>query len=227
MDSTIQLAKTIDDDSPSMYAFYKPIKERNFRVDYGLNSNEMSIVLFDRTNERNYEMCYLRGIFKSKSELAKTIIKWIEEEIEIQELTKQQSNLERFEYDTYINPNDQIEKKWQYVKNSIFNDTKFWKNRNYELRYNEMLKMAKRKKEWSNYYPFTSHHLLRFSLNPETTHTWVLGLHIAPTRNKDKGKYFVGVPTDDGKEDHYFDELTNAIEFYESKLNEHKPILWK
>jgi len=49
----------------------------------------MSIVLIDRANDRNYEMCYLRGLFKSKSELAKTIVKWIEEEIEIEELAKQ------------------------------------------------------------------------------------------------------------------------------------------
>jgi len=225
--SSIELAETIYNESPSNYVFYQPKKERNFRVDFGDSTNEYSIVFFDRTEERDYEICYLRGKFNSIERLAESIKSWIEDEERIDNLANDFSEFEVFQFDKYENPNPLIEAKWKYIKNRVFNNTKFWQNGGYEERYFQMIEVAKKKKEWESYFPFTSHDWLRFSLNDELTKTWELGLHIIPTWKTDKGKYYVGVPETERKGGYTFQGLDEAINFYEKKLNEHQPINWK
>ena len=225
--SSIELAKTIDNESPSNYAFYQPTKERNFRVDFGEIANEFSTVFFDRTEKRNHEICYLRGRFDSIKRLADSIKMWVEDEETEENIANRFKELESFHFDDYENPNPQIEERWKYVKNRIFNDTEFWKNKDWEERYFKMVNAAKRKEEWKNYFPFTSHHWLRFSLNYDLTNTWELGLHIIPTWTTENGNYHVGVPESESKEGFTFQELDEAIEFYDLKLKEYQPINWK
>ena len=97
--SSIELAKTIDKESPSNYAFYEPQKERNFRVYFGDKKSQFSIVFFERTKEKNYEICHLRGLFNSIIELAKAIKNWTEDENEIEEIANRFSNLEKYQFD--------------------------------------------------------------------------------------------------------------------------------
>lgn len=224
--SSIELAKTIDNESPSNYAFYKPKKERNFRIDFGETINEYSIVYFDRTEKRNHEICYLRGKFNLIERLAESIKMWIEDEETIDKIAIRFTELEKFEFDKHENPNPKIEERWIYVKNWIFNDTKYWKKKNWERRYFNLIEKAKKKKEWENYYPFQSHAWLRFSINDELTETWELGLHIIPTWTTENGEFHVGVPEREIKEGYTFKELDEAIDFYEKKLIEYQPIKW-
>ena len=224
--SSIELAKTIDKESPSNYAFYEPQKERNFRVYFGDKKSQFSIVFFERTKEKNYEICHLRGLFNSIIELAKAIKNWTEDENEIEEIANRFSNLEKYQFDDFENPDSRIDARWKYVRNSFFNDNKFWKNKNREERYFKMVDSAKRKDEWKNYYPFTSHYMLRFSLDNEIRHTWVLDLNIIPSWDLSKGNYKVNVPEEENKEGFYFDKLEDAIEFYDIKLKEHQPFKW-
>ncbi len=226
INSSIELAKTIEEELPFSYAFFHPTGERNFRVSFGKNKNQFSILLFDRTEKRNHEICYLRGIFNSMDDLAKVIKNWIEDEEEIDELANSFSNLERYKFDEIKNINDEIEVRWKYVRNSIFNNSEFWKNRNWEERYFEMIDKAKRKEEWKDYYPFTSHDMLRFSLDNEIKYTWVLSLNIIPSRDITKGNYKVSVPKEETNEEYYFDKLEDAIEFYDMRLKENQPVRW-
>ncbi len=226
INSPIELAKTIDNESPSSYAFYNPKKDRNFRIDYGRNKEEYSIVLFDRTEERSHEICYLRGLFSSLSKIADLISCWIDREEGIRQIEIRFEELEGFQFDEYENPNPIIETMWKYVKNNVFNNTKFWTNRSWEERYFKMIDKSKRNESWKDYFPFTSHDLLRFSLDEQLRHTWVLDLNIVPSWDIAKGNYKVSVPEQESKEGYYFDRLEDAIGFYEKKLNEYQPIKW-
>jgi len=224
INSSIELAKTIDNELPSRYAFYKPLKQRNFRVEFGETNNRLSIVLFDRTHERNYEYGYLRGQFDSIKDLAQLIKSWVEDEEHTEKVAIEIGNLELFQNDEIKNPNYKIEERWIHIKNRIFNNTKFWENPSYETRYYRIILAAKQKSEWHGYYPFTSHDWLRFSLNENLTETWELGLHIIPTWKTDVGNYYVGIPDNQG---HTFECLDEAIAFYDEKLKELAPINWK
>jgi hypothetical protein len=44
--SSIELAKTIDNESPASYAFYHPIRERNFRLDFGVDDKPIFNCIF-------------------------------------------------------------------------------------------------------------------------------------------------------------------------------------
>lgn len=226
--SSIELAKTIDGELPSNYAFFQPQAkgERNFRIQYGQHIEEFSIILFDRAGHRGYETCYFRGLFKSLETIAQLLKDWIDKKEEKKKITSKFSELEVFELDEFEHPNKAIEEEWRYVKNHIFNNPKFWDNRDYEERYYSMLKLAKKKEAWRSYIPFTSHDWLRFSLNKELTDTWVLGLHIIPTWTTENGKYYVGVPESESKGGCFFEEVEAAIEFYDKKLNEYQPVKW-
>jgi len=222
--SSLELAKTIDKESPTNYAFFLPTTSRNFRVAFGAHTYEYALVLFDRTADMDYELCYLRGSFNSLSRLASSIKAWVETEEEIDTLAHQFEEFERFPVDTFKNPNPKIEARWQYVKNRIFNDLQFWKRYDWEKRYFNLIKEAKQYEAWKNYFPFTSLDWLRFSLNDELTNSWELGLHIVPSWNTGEGTYHVGVPESESKQGYYFHELDAAIAFFDKKLNEYHPI---
>lgn len=224
IDSKIELAKTIDDKPPSNYAFYKPEKERSFRVNFGKTLHEYSVIYF-KIQEKN-EFCCLRGIFNSMERIAISIKNWVEDEKTSNEIANRFSELESFEYDDYENPNSKIEKRWVSIKNFVFNDRWFWENRNWEQKYFKMIRMAKGIEEWKDFYPFTSHYMLRFSLNEKNSYTWKLGLNIIPTRDEAKGKYLVNIPEEKNNKC-YFNNLEKAIEFYGIKLKEYLPIKWK
>lgn len=226
--TSIALAKTIDGELPANYAFFQleTEGERNFRIQQGQHIEEISIILFDRAGDSAYEICYFRGLFKSLARIAQLLKNWIEKGEEIEKIASEFKELEVFEFDEFEHPNKEIEEKWRYTKNRIFNNPKFWNNRDYEERYYSMLKLAKRKESWKKYFPFTSHDLLRFSLNKELTYTWVLDLNIMPTWTTEKGKYRVGVPEMESKEGYFFEEVEAAIEFYGKKLNEYQPVKW-
>jgi hypothetical protein len=221
--SSIILATTSDGKSPSDYAFHNPIRERNFRVNFGNTIQEYTVVLFDRTKTRDYEICYLRGKFSSIKRLAKSIQMWIEVEEKVQVIASCFPELETFQFDSYKNPNPLIEARWQYIQNKVFNNAHFENNKEWENRYSKMIAAAKRKKEWETYFPFTSLHLLRFSLDNNLRNTWV-ELHITPTMNDESGNYHVGVPSTENKQGFTFQKLEEAIDFFDLKLNDYHPI---
>jgi hypothetical protein len=159
--------------------------------------------------------------------VANSIKDWIEIEETVKNIANEFEEFEIFQFDEFENPNPEIEERWKYVKNRIFNDTLFCKKKDWEERYFKMLDAAKRKEAWKSYFPYTSHYWLRFSLNSELTNTWELGLHIIPTWETEDGNYHVGVPESENKEGFTFKELDEAIEFYDFKLNEYQPINWK
>ncbi|MEM9545179.1 MAG: hypothetical protein AAGA77_04360 [Bacteroidota bacterium] len=224
--STIHLYNSFESPGPANYVYYTPTGDRNFRVDFGRTTMEYSVVLFIRTKEQNYEMCYFRGLFNSLDQLARVLKAWIDEKQNVDVIATQYNELEPFLFDEFVHPNPAIEERWCYVKNRIFNDLKFWQNQNFEMLYFKMLEHAKRNKEWSHYYPFTSHDWFRFSLNEELSVTWVLALVLIPTRTTEKGNYFVGVPEEECKEGYFFDDVEEAIKFYGRKLKEYKPIAY-
>jgi len=224
--SSIELAKNIDGELPASYAFFSLEYGRNFRIYYARQNRECSILLFERTKQRDYEICYLRGLFDSLEKIVLLLKYWMEEEEKVKEIADRFEELEVFEFDDFEHPNKEINEKWRYIENRIFNRDRFWKNRDFEERYSKMVKYAKRKEEWKNLFPFTSHDWLRFSLNKALTHSWVLGLHIIPTWTTEEGKYYVGVPELENKRGRCFEKLEDAIEFYDKKLNEYQPTKW-
>lgn len=233
--SSIELG-AVNNETPSKYAFYYPKKERNFRLEFGKTVDEYSIVFLIRPEERKYEICYLRGIFTSLEKLAKSIKLWVEKEEDIDVMANRFQELERFVFDSNKHPNPKIEECWMYVKNDVFNSTRFWKKRNWEKRYYKLIREAKMKKEWENYYPFIDLERLRFSKNYELTEMWEYGIDIIPTFTKgegdfnfsnpkalnDEGGYYVGVLQSENEEGYFFKELNKAIEFFEKKLNEYQ-----
>lgn len=62
----------------------------------------------------------------------------------------------------------------------FFNDNEFWKYAEWKERYFELLNEAKRHKAFANYFPFTSHYRLRFSVDKDIKETWTLD-YIIPT----------------------------------------------
>lgn len=226
VNSRIELAKTIDNELPENYAFYKPLGRKNFRVEFGETQNDYSVVLFERTNNRNYEMCYFRGIINSLDRLSELINDWIEDNMSIELIDEKFPELEQFQSDEYECPNEEIERMWNYIKNTAFNDTEFWKHKDWEERFVKLVAVAKRKEEWKKYYPFTSHYMLRFSLDSKLQHTWELDLNLVPAHDTRKGKYIVNVPEIPNGKSYYFVKLEEATNFYDRKMKEYQPIKW-
>ena len=228
--SSIELAKTFDNTLPSNYVFYEPNKARDFRVGLRRAHRQFTVVLLEKTGVRDFVICYFRGIFTSMNELAKAIKHWVEDEYDIDKIATRFPNLEKYIFDEFENPNPIIEARWKYVRNRFFEQYKFWEGGDREIRYFKMVDHAKRRDEWKNYYPFTSHYSLRFSLTDEISHTWVLSLNIVPTWCKTNGNYRVAVPQKENKAEEdffYFEKLEEALDFYSVKLKEHQPIKWR
>ena len=229
MNSPIELATTIDGVLPDKYAFYdKP--GRSFRTEFASTNQEYSVVLFERTDERNYENCYARGLFVNLDLLAKVIRLWVGEQMGISEIKVDFEELELYEDFEYQNSNPTIDKAWTKVKNMVFNDTGFWKDIEWNNRYFEMLTEAKKHKAFQRYFPFTSHYWLRFSIDSELKETWTLDTYIIPVMYSKEvppslGKYYVSY-NNQPMGGRFFEGLKDALDFYANKLEEIKPRNW-
>jgi hypothetical protein len=225
INSTVRLSTTIDGILPNKYAFLRSDNGRNFRINFANSENEFSTIFYERTNQLKYENCFGRAIFDDLAKLASAIDLWIDKNLSIDFLKEQFPEIETFEPFDFRHDNSDIEAAWIKVQNMFFNDEFFWKDKEWRHRYHQMLLEAKKKKDFHNYFPFTSHYWLRFSIDKDITETWPLGLHIMPTIDTSKGQYYVGV-SDENKDGYFFDNIADALNFYSKKLNETKPTKW-
>lgn len=229
LNSSVQLASTIDGTFPDRYAFYNK-QGRSFRTEFASTDNEFSIVLFERTSEQNYETCFARGLFYDIARLATVIDLWVEKQKSIVEIEKLFEELELFEDFEFKNSNIDIDKAWTKVKNMFFNDTEFWKFSEWKDRYIELLSEAKKHKAFESYFPFTSHYWLRFSIDKHIKETWTLDTYIIPTMYSDEipitvRKFYVSY-NDKPMGGQFFDTAREALDFYAEKLKETRPIRW-
>ena len=100
-----------------------------------------------------------------------------------------------------------------------------WKDR-----YVELLEEAKKYKAFRNYFPFTSHYWLRFSIDNQMKETWTLNTYIIPTMYSDEipatvGKFYVSY-NDKPMGAQFFETAKEALDFYAQKLKETKAIRW-
>jgi hypothetical protein len=229
LNSLVQLATTIDGALPDKYSFYNN-PGRSFRTEFASTNNEFSIVLFEKTPQLNYENCFARGLFYDITRIAAVINLWVDKQKSITEIKEQFYELELFEDFEFKNANEDIEKAWRKVKNMFFNDTEFWKFSEWKDRYVELLGEAKKHKAFQNYFPFTSHYWLRFSIDKQMKETWTLDTYIIPTMYSEEipttfGRFYVSY-NDNPMGGQFFDTVKEALDFYAQKLKETKPIRW-
>ena len=229
LNSSVQLASTIDGTLPDKYSFYnKPGK--SFRTEFGATETSFSIVLYERTDNQNYENCFARGLFINLKRLATVIDLWVSKRTEIAVIKKEFPELELYSDFEFRNPNNDINNAWTKVKNMFFNDNEFWKHAEWKARYFELLNEAKRHNAFTNYFPFTSHYWLRFSIDKDIKETWTLDTYIVPTMHSDEipdtlGKFYVSY-NDKPLGGQFFETSKEGLDFYADKLNETKPIKW-
>jgi hypothetical protein len=229
LNSSIQLASTIDGTFPDRYAFHNN-RGRSFRTEFASTNNEFSIVLFEMTSELNYESCFARGLFYNTARIAKVIDLWVDKQKGITDIKEHFDELELFEDFEFKNANDDIEKAWRKVKNMFFNDTQFWRFSEWKDRYVELLGETKKHKAFQNYFPFTSHYWLRFSIDKQMKETWTLDTYIIPTMYSEEipttlGKFYVSYD-DKPMGGQFFETAKEALDFYAQKLKETKRIRW-
>lgn len=226
LNSSVQLASTIDGILPNRYSFYnKPGK--NFRTEFGATENSFSIVLYERTDKQNYENCFARGLFSNLDRLATVIDLWVDKLCDIAVIKKEFDELELYADFEFRNHNSNIDNAWTKVKNMFFNDTEFWKYTEWEKRYFELLNEAKKHTAFANYFPFTSHYWLRFSIDKDIKETWVLDTYIVPTTYSDEipntlGTFYVSY-NDKPMGGQFFETAKEGLDFYAEKLKQVKP----
>ncbi|HYF04257.1 MAG TPA: hypothetical protein VEC36_12820 [Patescibacteria group bacterium] len=228
INSSVALSYINDGTFPDEYAFYHRLG-RSFRTEFAATEHEFSIVLFERTDKLDYENCYARGIFKNIDRLVNVIGLWVGKQQDILELKAKFDELELFTDFDFKNPNQEIDAAWTKVKNMFFNRTWFWEKPEWNSRYILMLNEAKKHNAFKNYFPFTSHYWLRFSIDKDLKETWTLDTFIFPTFYSEEtpatlGKFYVSF--DDEMSRKYFENLHEALDFYAEKLHETKPIKW-
>lgn len=178
----------------------------------------------------NYENCLARAVFKDINKFARLIDLWVDKHTEIEKLSSEFSELELFKPFSFRHINPDIEAAWIKVKNMKFNNLLFWEDTDWNDRYEIMLDEAKRHKDFENYFPFTSHYWLRFSIDKEIKETWTLDTYIIPTMYSDEvpdtlGKFYVSF-NDQPMGGQFFGTAKEGLDFYAKKLNETKPIKW-
>ena len=229
LNSSVQLASTIDGVLPDKYCFYnKPGK--SFRTEFAATKTSFSIVLYERTDQQNYESCFARGLFTNLDSLATVIDLWADKLTDIAVIKKEFTELELYSDFQFKNPNNDIDNAWTKVKNIFFNDCGFWEYPEWKERYFELLNEAKIHKAFANYFPFTSHYWLRFSVDKDIKETWVLDTYIVPTMYSNEipntlGKFYVSY-NDKPVGGQFFETAKEALDFYAEKLREAKPIKW-
>lgn len=227
--SNVKLASTNDGTFAGKYSFYNK-SGRSFRTEFAKTDKDFSIVLYERTDKQNYEDCFARGLFTDLERLTTVIDLWVDKQKDILEIKSEFAELELYSDFEVKNPNQDIDKAWTKVKNMFFNDTGFWKQAEWRKRYFEMLNEAKRHPAFQNYFPFTSHYWLRFSIDKYIKETWTLDTYIIPTMYSDEvpntlGKFYVSF-NDKPKGGQFFETVKEGLDFYADKLNETKPIKW-
>ena len=230
LNSNVKLASTIDGKFPDKYAFYNKTG-RSFRTEFASTNTQFSIILFEITDTQNYEKCFARGLFCDISRLASIIDLWVDKQKEIRKIKESFNELELYQEYEVRNPNDEIDSAWTKVRNMFFNDMTFWKDADWNNRYLQMLNEAKKHKAFKNLFPFTSHYMLRFSLDKDLKETWVLGFHIIPTIYseavpKTSGKFYVSFNNNKPMVGQFFETAKEALDFYAVKLDEVKPVRW-
>ena len=229
LNSSVQLASTIDGMLPDRYSFCnKPGK--SFRTQFGATEESFSIVLYERTDKKNYENCFARGLFTNLDRLATVIDLWVGKLKDITAIKKEFTELELYSDFQFRSINSDIDNAWTKVKNMFFNDNDFWKFPEWEERYFELLDEAKKHHAFANYFPFTSHYWLRFSIDQDIKETWTLDTYIVPTMYSDEvpttlGKFYVSY-NDKPMGGQFFETAKGALDFYADKLKETKPIKW-
>ena len=229
LNSPVQLAPTIDGILPDRYSFYnKPGK--SFRIEFGATEAIFSIVLYERTDKQNYENCFARGLFTNLDRLATVIDLWVDKLRDIAVIKKQFTELELYPDFPFRSINSDIDNAWTKVKNMFFNDNDFWKFSEWGKRYFELLVEAKKHNAFANYFPFTSHYWLRFSIDKGIKETWTLDTYIIPTMYSDEipttlGKFYVSY-NDKPMGGQFFETAKEGLDFYAEKLKEVKPIKW-
>jgi len=228
--SNVKLASTIDGTFPNKYSFFNK-SGRSFRTEFASNDNNFSIVLYERTDEQNYENCFARGLFTDLDRLTAAIDLWVDKQKEISEIKSKFDELELYSDFEIKNPNQDIDKAWTKVKNMFFNDTEFWKQIEWNERYLEMLNEAKRHNAFETYFPFTSHYWLRFSIDKGIKETWTLDTYITPTMYSTEvpdtlGKFYVSY-NDKPMGGQFFETAKEGLDFYAEKLKETEPIKWE
>ncbi|MBK9248338.1 MAG: hypothetical protein IPM69_09570 [Ignavibacteria bacterium] len=200
---------------------------RDYRVKYAKPLEKYALVLFERTDEKNYEMCYARGLFNDRLEIKGVVDLWVKKQIDIAEIKRSYEELEIYQDFEYRNPNPDIDKAWTKVKNMFFNDEDFWEHAEWKRCYIELLKELKDNKAFEKLYPFTTHYWLRFSIDKNIKETWELDTYIFPTvycdevpRTLDKFYISFGENLQDRQ---YFAELKEAVNFYANYLNTPPP----
>ena len=229
LNSSVQLASTIDGILPDRYSFYnKPGK--SFRTEFGATETIFSIVLYERTDKQNYENCFARGLFTNLDRLTTVIDLWLDKLIDTAVIKKEFNELELYSDFQFKSINSDIDNAWTKVKNMFFNDAEFWKFSEWKERYFELLDEAKKHNAFANYYPFTSHYWLRFSVDKGIKETWTLDTYIVPTMYSNEipttlGKFYVSY-NDKPMGGQFFDTAKEGLDFYAEKLKEVKPIKW-
>lgn len=227
--SNVKLASTIDGIFPDKYSFYNK-SGRRFRTEFASTDIEFSIVLCERTDKQNHENCFARGLFVELDRLANVIDLWVDKQKSISEIKSKFDELELYSDFEFKNQNPDIDRAWTKVKNMFFNDTGFWKQPEWNRRYLQLLNEAKRHKALENYFPFTSHYWLRFSVDKDIKETWTLDTYIIPTMYSDEvpntlGKFYVSF-NDKPMGGQFFETARAGLDFYADKLKEKKPIQW-
>jgi len=229
LNSKVQLATIIDGTFPTEYAFIGG-DGRQFRTEFASNRTEFSVVLFERTPNLNYENCFARAVIRDLNKLARLIDLWVDKHTDIEKLSCEFSELELFKPFSFIHDNPAIEAAWIKVKNMKFNTPVFWKDTDWNDRYEIMLEAAKRHKGFATYFPFTSHYWLRFSIDKDIKETWTLDTYMIPTMYsievpKTLGKFYVSF-NDKPIGGQFFATVKDGLDFYAEKLIETKPIKW-
>lgn len=229
LNSNVKLASAIDGTFPDKYSFCNN-SGRRFRTEFALTDKDFSIVLYERTHKLNYENCFARGLFTDLDRLSSVIDLWVDKQKDISDIKSRFDELELYVEFEYRNLNQDIDKAWTKVKNMFFNDTLFWKQIEWNCRYTELLNEAKRHKAFENYYPFTSHYYLRFSIDEAINETWPLDIYIIPTVYSDEipntlGKYYVSY-NEKPLGGQFFETAKDGLDFYADRLKEIKPIEW-
>lgn len=222
--SNATLAATQDGNFPENYAFVRTAR-RQIRTEFASSKNEYSVVFFERTDAFKYENCFGRGLFNNMDDLAVAIDYWVGKSTDILEIKNRFSQIELFVDFEKNNPNDDIEQAWTKVKNRFFNDVKFWKSKEWNNKYLQLLNETKAHEAFRDYYPFTSHDYLRFSIDKLLQETWTLDYYVAVPFDFSKGEIFVS-KSFHPQQGIYFNTISEGLDFYAGRLKDNQPIKW-
>lgn len=214
--SKIQLAQVANPEYATLRS-----NGRNFNVKYNYD-NTYLIRLCEENLLYKYNFCHGKIVINNLLDVAQIASKWIDESIQIILLKGKYKNLLLFEaLPSHDNPT--IENYWIKIQNRLF----AWAfNNSKDKFYFELIKNAKKHFAFTNYFPFTSHDSLRFSLDEKITHTWTLDHVIDVYETQDGYKYGVTLSFENG-EKRLFEDVNAALDFYAEILKTNPPINWK